>query len=78
MTARNMFNEFSARDTSDKIQSVFFNKGMAGKHLTTKSIYGYLKDPADKDKWIVDEEAADVIRRIFQMAIDGMSTYEIQ
>jgi len=50
---------------------------MSGRPLTTKCPYGYVKDPDDKDKWLVDEEAADVVRRIFSLAIDGMSTYQI-
>ena len=70
---RNILNELYAQDTSRKIHSVMKNKGLSGKHLATNPPYGYLKDPSDKDKWVVDPEAADVIRRIFKMAIGGMT-----
>lgn len=63
---RNIMNEYYARDTSKKIKSVFKAKGMSGKHLTGTGIYGYLWDE-DRDYWIVDEEAAVVVRQIFQL-----------
>ena len=55
--------EFYARDTSRKIRSVFKSKGMSGKHLTGTVIYGYLWDEK-REHWLVDEEAAEVVRRI--------------
>ena len=58
---RNIMNEYYARDTSKKIKSVFKAKGMSGKHLTGIVIYGYLWDE-NRDYWIVDEEAAVVVR----------------
>ena len=61
---RNIMNEFYARDTSRKIRSVFKSKGMSGKHLTGTVIYGYLWDEK-REHWLVDEEAAEVVRRIF-------------
>ena len=64
-------NEWYVRDTSRKIKSVLHNKGMDGKHLTSNAIYGYKKDPDDPDHWIIDEEAATVVRRIYQLIIEG-------
>ena len=74
---KNVFNEWYARDTSKKIRAVFKAKGNSGKHLTTNPPFGYKKDPDDKDKWIVDEEAAATVRRIFQMYVDGYRISEI-
>ena len=74
---KNVFNEWYAKDTSKKIRAVFKAKGNSGKHLTTNPPFGYIKDPNDKDKWIIDEEAAATIRRIFQMFVDGVRMPEI-
>ena len=74
---KNVFNEWYARDTSKKIRAVFKAKGNSGKHLTTNPPFGYKKDPNDKDKWIIDEEAAATVRRIFQMYVDGYRISEI-
>ena len=71
-----MFNEYYARDTSKKIKSVFKAKGMSGKHLTGTVIYGYLWDEK-RDYWIVDEEAAAVVRQIFRLTIEGFGPYQI-
>jgi DNA invertase Pin-like site-specific DNA recombinase len=68
----NIMSEWFARDTSRKLKTVFRAKGQSGKRTTNKLIYGYLKDPRDKTKWIVDTEAAPTIRRIFQMTTEGM------
>ena len=73
---RNIMNEYYARDTSRKIRSTFQSKGKTGRHLTGTVIYGYLWNEA-RDQWIVDEEAAAVVRRIFQMTIDGFGPYQI-
>ena len=70
-------NEFYARDTSRKIKSVFKAKGATGKHLTGLVIYGYLWADAKRDQWIVDEEAAAVVRRIFAMTMEGCGPYQI-
>ena len=48
---------------------------MSGKHTSNHCIYGYKKDPNDKDHWIIDEEAAEVVRRIYRMAIEGKGPY---
>ena len=55
---RNIMNEWYARDTSKKIRSTFKAKGESGKHVASSPPYGYLKDPNDKSRWIIDEEAA--------------------
>ena len=70
-------NEFYARDTSRKIRSVFKSKGMSGKHLTGTVIYGYLWDEK-REHWLVDEEAAEVVRRIFsRLTMEGYGPYQI-
>lgn len=74
---KNVFNEWYAKDTSKKIRAVFKAKGNSGKHLTTNPPFGYKKDPNDKDKWIIDEEAAATVRRIFEMFANGVRMPEI-
>ena len=73
---RNLFNEWYPRDTSKKVRVVFRQKGTSGKHLG-KPPYGYRTDPADKDHWIIDEDAAPVVKRIFDLAIDGKGSEQI-
>ena len=73
----NIMNEWYVRDTSRKIKSVLRNKGMEGKHLTSNAIYGYKKDPEDNNHWLVDEEAAAVVRRIFQLIIEGNGPMQV-
>ena len=72
----NIMYEFYARDTSRKIKSVFKAKGMTGKHLTGTVIYGYLWDEK-RENWLVDEEAAAVVQRIFAMTLEGYGPYQI-
>ena len=74
---RNIMNEWYARDTSRKIQSTFRSKGESGKHTASTPPYGYIKDEKDKDKWIVDEKAAEIVRRIFNLTMDGAGPYKI-
>lgn len=73
----NIINEWYARDTSRKIKAVLHAKGRDGKHMTNQAVYGYRKDPEDKNKWLVDEEAADVVRRIFRLTLEGRGPYQI-
>lgn len=73
---RNLFNEWYPRDTSKKVRVVFRQKGTSGKHLG-KPPYGYRTDPADKDHWIIDEDAAPVVKRIFDLAIGGKGPEQI-
>ena len=69
--------EWYARDTSRKIKTVLHTKGNSGKHMTNSPIYGYTKSAEDKNQWLVDNEAAAVVRCIFQMTIDGKGPYQI-
>ena len=73
---RNIMNEYYLHDTSRKIKSVFQAKGKSGKHVTGTVIYGYLWNET-RDKWIVDPEAAEIVKRIFAMTIDGYGPYQI-
>ena len=67
----NIINEWYAKDTSKKIRAVFKAKGLAGKPLCTNPPYGYVKDPDDKTHWIIDEEAANVVRQAFHLCMAG-------
>lgn len=72
----NIINEWYAKDTSKKIRAVFKAKADSGKPLTTNQPYGYLKDPEDKNHWIVDEETA-VVKEAFQLCIQGYDPTQI-
>lgn len=74
---KNWFNEFYARDTSRKIRAVNKAKGERGDHLTTNAPYGYKKSPDDPKMWIIDEEAAQVVKRIFQLCMEGRGPLQI-
>ena len=67
----NIMNEWYLRDQSKRFRQHTVSKGKAGKPTTNNAIYGYKKDPEDKDHWLVDEEAAAVVRRIFRLAVEG-------
>ncbi len=73
----NIFNEFYAKDTSRKIRAVFKAKGQAGKPLCTRPPYGFVKDPADKYHWLVDEEAAQNVREVFHLCVQGFGVSQI-
>lgn len=73
---RNIMNEWYARDISKKIRSTFKAKGKAGKHVASVAPYGYLKDPNDGNHWVVDEEAAEVVRQIFRWTMEGFGPYQ--
>lgn len=73
----NIISEWYAKDTSKKIKAVFKAKGEAGKPLATNPPYGYLKSSEDKNKWIVDEEAAEVIKEIFKLCMSGFGPTQI-
>ena len=68
---RNIINEWYAKDTSKKIRSVLKAKGNSGKHLSVIPPFGYKKDPNDKNRWLVDEEAAQIVRKIYRMYLEG-------
>ena len=74
---RNFCNELYARDTAKKIKSTFKMKGESGKHLTTNLPFGYIKDKNDKDKWLIDEPAAIVVRKIFDLCANGFGPLQI-
>ena len=74
---RNIINEWYARDTSKKVRAVLKAKGKSGKHLSAIPPYGYKKDPVDKTKWIIDEEAAPIVKEVFALYLSGKNTKEI-
>ena len=74
---KNWFNEFFAKDTSRKIRAVQKAKGERGVPLTTNVPFGYLKDPNDKTRWIVDEAAAQVVKHIFRLCMEGRGPMQI-
>ena len=74
---RNLFNEFYARDTSRKIRAVNKAKGERGEHLTTIPPFGYIKDPENPKQWIIDEEAAKVVKHIFDLCMEGRGPLQI-
>ena len=73
----NIINEWYCRDTSKKIRAVMKSKGEAGEHLCTNPPYGYMKDPDNKKRWLVDETAAEVVKRIFALCLDGYGPSQI-
>lgn len=73
----NIINEWYAKDTSKKIRAVFKAKGESGKPLCTTPPFGYKKDPDDKNHWIVDEDAAKVVKYIFQLCVEGYGPTQI-
>ena len=74
---KNWFNEFYARDTSRKIRAVQKAKGERGVPLTTNVPYGYVKDPENPRRWVVDPVAADVVKRIFNLCMEGRGPKQI-
>ena len=74
---QDLFNEWHAQNTSQKVRNVFKSKGMSGAPLTTNPPFGYLKDPEDKNSWIVDEDAAKIVRQIFAWCVDGLGPSQI-
>ena len=73
----NIMNEWYIRDSSRKVTTVLRARGMEGKHTTNNAIYGYRKSEEDKNQWVIDEEAAEVVRRIYRMSLEGKGHYEI-
>ena len=74
---QDLFNEWHAKNTSDKVRRVMQSRGNAGIPLTINAPFGYKKDPEDKNRWIVDEPAAEVVQRIFQMCVSGLGPTQI-
>ena len=73
----NIINEWYAKDTSKKIRAVFKAKGQAGKPLCTNPPFGYIKAPDDKMKWIIDENAAEIVREAFRLCVSGYGPTQI-
>ena len=69
--------EWYAKDISKKVKTGIKTKGMSGKPIVTEAPYGYVKDPDNKDFWIIDEEAAEVVRLIFRLFIGGKNRNQI-
>ncbi len=74
---RNILNEWYAKDTSKKIRAVFKTKAEAGEHMASCVPYGYKKDPSDPKQWIIDEDAADIVREIYAMFLGGKGVIAI-
>lgn len=73
----NLMNEWYLRDTSRKIKASKRSIGLSGVHLSTQPLYGYEKDPEDKHRWLVDEEAASIVKRMFRLVIEGNGPSQI-
>lgn len=73
----NIINEWYAKDTSKKIRAVMKAKGESGKPLSTIPPYGYMKSQDNPNQWIIDEEAAQVVKKIFTLCLEGYGTSQI-
>ena len=73
----NIMSEWYAKDISKKVKTGIKTKGMSGKPVATEAPYGYIKDPDNRDFWIIDEEAAEVVRLIFRLFLDGKNRNQI-
>ena len=73
----NIMSEWYAKDISKKVKTGIKTKGMSGKPVATEAPYGYMKDPQNKDFWIIDEEAAAVVRLIFSLFMEGKNRNQI-
>ena len=74
---QDLFNEWHAKNTSQKVRNVFKNKGMSGVPLTTNPPFGYMKNPDNTKEWIIDEEAAKTVRQIFALRVEGLGPTQI-
>lgn len=77
VSLHNIINDMYSKDISVKCKSAQMVRYKRGEHVTALPFYGYAKNPEDKHKLVVDDEAAEVVKRIFQYSADGLSTYEI-
>jgi len=77
MAFKSVINEYYARDCSKKIRSVKYAMALKGQYSGAAAPYGYIKSPEDKHKLLIDEEAAKVVRQMYQMAYDGLGTQQI-
>ena len=74
---QDLFNEWHAKNTSQKVKNVFRNKGMSGIPLTSNLPYGYKKEPENPRKWIIDEPAAKIVKQIFSLCVAGLGPTQI-
>ena len=72
-----IFNEWYAAQTSKKIRAVWKNKAANGKRVSSSVPFGYVKNPQDKEDWLVDEPAADIVRKIYALCLDGRGPLQI-
>ena len=77
MPFRNIINEWAAKETSKKIRAVNEARTKSGKHVTGAIPYGYIHDPNDRQKWLLDEQAAPIVKRIYQSVIEGKGVQQI-
>lgn len=75
---RNIMSEWYARDISKKIKASMRTKALSGKHLTSYPVYGYKLDPENKYHWIIDDEAAEVVREIYKLCMEGFGPNQIE
>ena len=73
----NIMSEWYAKDISKKVKTGIKTKGMSGKSIATEAPYRYMKDPDNKNFWIIDEEAAEIVRLIFRLFIGGKNRNQI-
>ncbi|GHU52288.1 hypothetical protein AGMMS49975_07780 [Clostridia bacterium] len=74
---REVINEFYLRQYSKKIKAAYKSRGLAEKQTSSFCPYGYYKSPEDKNQWLADSYAADIVRRVFLMTMDGKGPYQI-
>ena len=77
MPFMSVVNEYYARDISKKVRSARKTRALNGEHCSGRTPYGYLKDPSNKHRLVIDEETAPIVQRIFQMCADGLGVYQI-
>lgn len=77
MPFHNIFNEWYAAQTSKKIRAVWQSKADNGKRVSSSVPFGYRKDPNDKEKWLIDEPAAEVVRKIYAFCLAGRGPSQI-
>ena len=73
----NIFNEWYAAQTSKKIRAVWQSKANNGKRVSSTVPFGYVKDATDKEKWLIDEPAAEVVRKIYDLCLAGRGPLQI-
>ena len=77
LPVQDWFNEMHAKNTSKKVKAIWKDKGNSGLPLTTRPPFGYMKSPENKYKWIIDEPAAEIVRRIYNLCMSGFGVSQI-